>query len=97
MIFKMIKTNKHCLFQLMNEKPDTIENSSMIVDFYLQLSKPADGPPSGYGSFHQQYWLDDKLIAVAVIDILPSCVSSVYFFYDPDYSFLSLGTYSSLR
>lgn len=51
----------------------------------------------GYGSFHQQYWLDDKLIAVAVIDILPYCVSSVYFFYDPDYSFLSLGTYGSLR
>ncbi|KNC32187.1 Arginyl-tRNA--protein transferase 1 [Lucilia cuprina] len=63
----------------------------------LKLSKPADGPPSGYGSFHQQYWLDDKLIAVAVIDILPYCVSSVYFFYDPDYNFLSLGTYSSLR
>lgn len=49
------------------------------------------------GSFHQQYYLDDKLIAVAVIDILPSCISSVYFFYDPEYSFLSLGTYSSLR
>lgn len=49
------------------------------------------------GSFHQQYYLDDTLIAVAVIDILPSCISSVYFFYDPEYSFLSLGTYSSLR
>lgn len=49
------------------------------------------------GSFHQQYWLDDKLIAVGVIDILPYCLSSVYFFYDPEYSFLSLGTYSSLR
>ncbi|TMW53528.1 hypothetical protein DOY81_001405 [Sarcophaga bullata] len=63
----------------------------------LKLSKPVAGLPSGYGSFHQQYWLDDKLIAVAVIDILPYCVSSVYFFYDPDYNFLSLGTYSSLR
>ncbi|BES87555.1 Golgi SNAP receptor complex member 1 [Nesidiocoris tenuis] len=51
----------------------------------------------GYGSFHQQYWLNGKLIAVGVIDILPKCVSSVYFYYDPDYAFLSLGTYSSLR
>lgn len=51
----------------------------------------------GYGSFHQQYYLDDKLIAVGVIDILPQCVSSVYFFYDPDYSFLSLGTYGALK
>ncbi|XP_022242387.1 arginyl-tRNA--protein transferase 1-like isoform X1 [Limulus polyphemus] len=59
-------------------------------------SKP-NGPSCGYGSFHQQYWLDGKLIAVGVLDILVSCVSSVYFFYDPDYSFLSLGTYAALR
>ena len=51
----------------------------------------------GYGSFHQQYWLDGKIIAVGVIDILPYCVSSVYLYYDPDYSFLSLGVYSALR
>uniref|UniRef100_A0A5F9D1U0 Arginyl-tRNA--protein transferase 1 n=1 Tax=Oryctolagus cuniculus TaxID=9986 RepID=A0A5F9D1U0_RABIT len=56
-----------------------------------------DGPDCGYGSFHQQYWLDGKIIAVGVIDILPSCVSSVYLYYDPEYSFLSLGVYSALR
>ncbi|KAF7992199.1 hypothetical protein HCN44_001524 [Aphidius gifuensis] len=61
----------------------------------LQHYAPESGPPLGYGSFHQQYWLNDKLMAVGVIDILPSCISSVYFFYDPEYSFLSLGTYSS--
>ena len=55
------------------------------------------GPPCGYGSFHQQYWLDGKLIAVGVIDILPKCVSSVYLFYDPDYRNLTLGTYGALR
>ena len=52
---------------------------------------------AGFGSFHQQYWLDGKLIAVGVIDILPKCVSSVYLYYDPDYSYMSLGTYSALR
>lgn len=51
----------------------------------------------GYGSFHQQYRINDKLIAVGVIDILNNCVSSVYFFYDPDYCFLNLGTYSALK
>ncbi|XP_029650750.1 arginyl-tRNA--protein transferase 1 isoform X2 [Octopus sinensis] len=55
------------------------------------------GPPNGYGSFHQQYILDGKMIAVGVIDVLPNCLSSVYFYYDPEYSFLSLGTYSALR
>ncbi|KAI9232798.1 hypothetical protein MVEG_08055 [Podila verticillata NRRL 6337] len=51
----------------------------------------------GCGSFHQCYYLDDKLIAVSVIDILPECVSAVYFYYDPDYSTLSLGKYSAQR
>lgn len=53
------------------------------VSLLLQHETPDDGPSCGYGSFHQQYWLDDTLIAVGVIDILPKCVSSVYFFYDP--------------
>ncbi|VDN97486.1 unnamed protein product [Rodentolepis nana] len=51
-----------------------------------------------FGSYHQQYWLDgNKLIAVGVIDLVPGCLSSVYLFYDPEYAFLHLGTYSALR
>ncbi|KAH7728700.1 arginine-tRNA-protein transferase [Aphelenchoides avenae] len=49
------------------------------------------------GSYHQQYVLDGRIIAVGVIDILPRCLSSKYFYYDPDYKFLTLGTYSALR
>lgn len=52
--------------------------------------------PDGYGAYHQQYLIDGKIVCVGVLDILPHCVSSVYFYYDPDYSFLSLGTLSSL-
>lgn len=63
----------------------------------MQVKQDASTPPLGFGSFHHQYYLDGVLIAVGVIDILPECVSSVYFYYDPDYSFLSLGTYASLR
>ncbi|XP_036334221.1 arginyl-tRNA--protein transferase 1 isoform X3 [Rhagoletis pomonella] len=81
-----------------NDPPTHIsEYLEFLQQSPLKYTKTRDGPTAGYGSFHQQYWLDDKLIAVAVIDILPFCVSSVYFFYDPDYSFLSLGTYGSLR
>ncbi|KAI1286108.1 Arginyl-tRNA--protein transferase 1 [Halotydeus destructor] len=54
--------------------------------------------PCKFGSYHMQYWLDDeRLIAIGVLDILPSSVSSVYLLYDPEFSFLSLGTYSALR
>ncbi|XP_074151857.1 arginyl-tRNA--protein transferase 1 isoform X1 [Sminthopsis crassicaudata] len=63
----------------------------------LEAENPPNGPDCGYGSFHQQYWLDGKIIAVGVIDVLPYCVSSVYLYYDPDYAFLSLGVYSALR
>ncbi|KAK8391330.1 hypothetical protein O3P69_017143 [Scylla paramamosain] len=63
----------------------------------LEPWQPGNGPEQGYGSFHHQYWMDGRLIAVGVLDILPHCVSSVYLYYDPEYSFLSLGTYASLR
>ncbi|VEN52608.1 unnamed protein product [Callosobruchus maculatus] len=66
-----------------------------LVESPLKPENVPEGP--GYGSFHQQYWIDGKLIAVGVIDILPRCVSSVYFFYDPDYRSLTLGTYGALR
>lgn len=62
-----------------------------------QFQRDNSSPSCGFGSFHHQYYLDGVLIAVGVIDILPECVSSVYFYYDPDYDFLSLGTYASLQ
>lgn len=70
-----------------------------LVEGPLHFVPPDDEevPSPGFGAFHHQYFLDGKLIAVGVIDILPHCVSSKYFFYDPDYMFLSLGTYSALR
>jgi len=80
---------------------------SALCVLYVELFKPwifkstavlqEDNLAEGYGSFHQHYVLDGKIIAVGVIDILPRCVSSVYFYYDPDYAFLTLGTYSALR
>lgn len=72
-------------------------NRANFFYFTSQFVKNESTPPDGFGSFHYQYFLDDELIAVGVIDILPECVSSVYFFYNPQYSFLSLGTYASLR
>lgn len=47
----------------------------------------------GLGTYHQLYRLDGRLVAVGVIDILPSGLSSVYLFYDPDEKQISLGRY----
>ncbi|XP_035185741.1 arginyl-tRNA--protein transferase 1 isoform X3 [Oxyura jamaicensis] len=79
------------------DKPTINQFTRFLCDSPLEAENPPNGPECGYGSFHQQYWLDGKIIAVGVIDILPYCVSSVYLYYDPDYSFLSLGVYSALR
>ncbi|RDU63491.1 arginyltransferase [Helicobacter sp. MIT 14-3879] len=45
------------------------------------------------------YYIDDKLIGVAFVDILnhTKSMSAIYFFYDHDYSYLSLGTFSILK
>ncbi|XP_054019481.1 arginyl-tRNA--protein transferase 1 isoform X1 [Dryobates pubescens] len=79
------------------DKPTINQFTRFLCDSPLEAENAPDGPECGYGSFHQQYWLDGKIIAVGVIDVLPYCVSSVYLYYDPDYAFLSLGVYSALR
>ncbi|TSN48458.1 Arginyl-tRNA--protein transferase 1 [Bagarius yarrelli] len=76
---------------------DESQFKRFLCDSPLEAETSPDGPDTGYGSFHQQYWLDGRIVAVGVIDILPTCVSSVYLYYHPDFAFLSLGSYSALR
>ncbi|XP_034993312.2 arginyl-tRNA--protein transferase 1 isoform X2 [Zootoca vivipara] len=79
------------------DKPTASQFTRFLCESPLEAENQPNGPDCGYGSFHQQYWFDGKIIAVGVIDILPKSVSSVYLYYDPDYSSLSLGVYSALR
>lgn len=86
-----------------NDTLDHVTESSykrFLVDtplVHVSLNGDDAAPPCGFGSFHQQYVLGGKLIAVGVIDILPNCLSSKYLFWDPDLAFLSLGKYSTLE
>lgn len=89
--------------QVHNDEPEEVTESSytrFLIDTPLIFVPPTgdDSVPScGFGSFHQQYRIDGKLIAVGVIDILPKSVSSKYLFWDPDLAFLSLGKFSALQ
>ncbi len=42
------------------------------------------------------YIIDGKIVGVDLIDIVDDGISSIYFYYDPDYADISLGTYSLL-
>jgi len=42
------------------------------------------------------YFRDDKLVGVALCDIMPDVMSAVYCYYDHDYEYLSLGKFSIL-
>lgn len=86
-----------------NDSPDEVSESSyrrFLVDtplIFIPPSMDLTVPPCGFGSFHQQYLIDGRLVAVGVIDILPKCLSSKYLFWDPDLAFLSLGKYSAIQ
>ncbi|KAI8066115.1 arginine-tRNA-protein transferase [Thamnidium elegans] len=93
--FTKEKFDLYCKYQVSvhHDTEDDLSESGFkrfLVDSPLKADKD-------YGSFHQKYILDGKLIALAVIDILPKCISSVYFVYDPEFSFLGLGKYSVFR
>jgi arginine-tRNA-protein transferase len=63
----------------------------------VSVTTSVKAPPSGFGSFHQQYRIDGRLVAVGVVDVLPLCMSSKYCFWEPSLKALALGKLSSLR
>ena len=52
-----------------------------------------------YGTFHQMYRMDGKLVAVGIIDIVPKGMVSIYMWYDVtrEISRYSFGVYSALK
>ncbi len=44
-----------------------------------------------------QLWYQEQLVAISITDIGLTSISAVYCFFDPDYSWLGLGTYAILQ
>ncbi|KAJ6441749.1 serine-rich protein [Purpureocillium lavendulum] len=55
-----------------------------------------DGRKRRLGSFHQCYRIDGNLVAIGVLDLLPDCVSSVYFLYHESIHKLTPGKIGAL-
>jgi len=67
-----------------NQKAD-LEN--FLVGFYTP-SCP---------SLQSEYFLDGELIGAGFLDVGNNCLSSIYFFFDPAYTKLGIGTFSVLK
>lgn len=48
------------------------------------------------GCFHMRYYIGDTLVAVGVVDITETALSSVYYFYDPIFEEFNFGTFGAL-
>ena len=46
--------------------------------------------------YELRFYVDNKLVCVDLIDILEDGISSIYCYYDPDFSYLNLGKFSLL-
>lgn len=55
-----------------------------------------NSPNTLQGSYHVHYYLDDELIMISIVDILPKYFVSIYFIYDPDIRFMTPGVYTIL-
>lgn len=51
---------------------------------------------SSLETIEMTYRVDGRLVGVGIVDITPVALSSMYFYYDPDYARRSLGVFSGL-
>lgn len=78
--------------QFKETKNDWKYNETNFENYYTSFVE-------GHKDFGKEvlFFRDEKLVGVDLIDILHDGISSIYFFYDPDYMHLALGKYSLYR
>ncbi|KAF8245235.1 hypothetical protein K440DRAFT_556261, partial [Wilcoxina mikolae CBS 423.85] len=91
-LFKNYQQNVH------HEEPEEISRGG-FTRFLCRSPLCTETTSSGkkLGSWHQCYRLDGRLIALGVLDLLPNCVSGVYFIYHSDFDKWHLGKVSACR
>jgi len=80
------------------EKEDPKSYENFLCKQAVEVDKlESGGKVLLLGCYHMKYYVDGKLIAIGVVDIFPQCLSSVYFFYEPEYKNLSLGIIGAIK
>lgn len=87
-------TNEHVA--LYNKYHEFMKEKKGWKHYDLSLQNYYELYVNGYENFGLEvlYFHSGKLVGVDLIDIVDDGISSIYFFYDPDVSSLSLGRYS---
>ncbi|KAK9234591.1 arginine-tRNA-protein transferase [Lipomyces kononenkoae] len=92
------KITRHGFKRFLCGQPFEFEQNSDPHALAIAITEGGHQPPTKrLGLWHQLYYLDNQLIAMAVLDILPDSVSSVYFMCREDFSKYSLGKLSACR
>lgn len=89
----------------------TVEHLDLYNKYHEHMNQKKDWPftkiePNEYAKSYVEgkssyakeflYMKDDKLIGVALVDILPKSISAIYCYYDHEYADLSIGKFSIL-
>ncbi|KAB8290285.1 hypothetical protein EYC80_011150 [Monilinia laxa] len=97
---------KYALFEnyqrVVHHEPPSRISKHGFENFFCSSPLPRststiDGKTKRLGSYHQCYRLDGKLVAVGVLDLLPQCVSAVYFMYHESVHSYAFGKLGALR
>lgn len=86
--------DKNILRSYLEDQYKTITNTEEKKDL---ISKIVDLIPDKFGTYDLIHRINGKIVAVGVLDILPESMSSVYLYYDPDFSSLNLGVFTALK
>jgi arginine-tRNA-protein transferase len=80
-------------------------NTNLLTNFIFDKNKlkgklsekEIDLIPDHFGTWDLIHRINGKIIAVGVLDILPTSISSCYLYYDTDFSFLNIGVFTALK
>ena len=94
--FQVFKKFQMIIHKESEEDASEKQFNEFLVSTPLKYTETTEKMATSFGTYHQQYLLDDKIFAVGVLDVLPKGVLCEYLYYDPSYRFIAPGVITAL-